>query len=382
MASSGRRQASTLEEQLFTEGPLFDFYQAVALIERLAAKAAEVGAGADPSMEALRFASNPKLSFAATEIERIVPRDSETASPTMFVNFMGVMGATGPLPLAFAEHILSHNRRRDSAALDFLDIFHHRLVSLAYRIHKRHHMGLGVTSPVGAHIAKYLYAFMGLSTPGLMVNGDVSETRRDSLTQRDTNAETNASPDATGFAFRTFLHYSGLLASEVRTMSGLEALLSNHFGVTIEGTPLVGGYYSIEPEQRTRIGNSGQNRILGQSAIIGIRYWDQEACFELTIGPLNVADYIRFLPGGDRLAPLCKLTRFYTGNTTDFRVRLILHSKNSDVRDSKARNLRPKSTTQTLSEHPCLGRTVWAGEAWLRKDTLLMSSSLPAPEGG
>jgi len=359
----------------------FDFFQAVSILERIHKKEApramvSVGEGGDPRREAVRFVSNERLSFASTDIESLRLVDGR---PIMKVNFLGVAGAHGPLPGPFAEIVAQRAASGDTAMRDFLDVFNHRVVSLAYRIRKRHRIGLGVASPVEDDASRYLRALLGLGTAHLQDRlGHVED--------------------------RALLFYAGLFAREARSMAGLATLLRCHLDVPVEGTPLVGGFYPIEPSHRTVIGPSGRNRRLGRDAVLGARYWDAEAAFELTIGPLDARDYQRFLPvdGGDRLGPLCELVRLYAGPTLELRVRLVLNPAAALERAARprlgaggARRPPPRRSpsgaalpapppivegkTQTLAERPRLGYTAWVGAAWLEREVVLEGSALPAP---
>ena len=368
MATDGGRQAPSVEEQLFDPigGRLFDFYQAVSLLEALARAAGGapvgIGEGGEPSREAVRFASTVRLAFPTSDIARIAPPPGSTTGPAssaggqaaMLVNFMGIAGALGPLPAPFAEIILRRSVIGDTAARDFLDIFNHRLVSLVYRIRKRHRIALGVANPLGDDAARYLFALVGLGTAGL----------RDRIPALDD---------------RALLFYAGVLSREIRPICGLVALLRCHFGVPVEGVPLVGGFYPIEPSHRTAIGPSGKNRRLGEDAVLGSRYWDPAACIEIRVGPLGADDYLRFLPGthgvpaGDRLAPLLALVRFYAGQAADARVRLVLRPSAARRRgDRPARAAR----TQTLGERPRLGYTAWVGRAFEQHEVMLEGAVL------
>lgn len=354
MATDVRGPAPPLmQKQLEDEGPAFEFFQAVALMERLAGAApgASVGAGGEPSREAVHFTSSTRMSFAATDITAITPPPAPggrptmaDGRPTMAVGFLGLAGAEGPLPQPFAEMVMRSAARGDTAARDLLDIFNHRLVSLAYRIHKRHRLGLGVSSPELDDTARYLFALIGLGMPEL----------RGHLVVDD----------------RALLQHAGLLSREARSMAGLEALLRWHFEVPVEGVPLTGGYYSIEPADRTNIGPSGKNRTLGRDAILGSRHWDQEAVFDLRIGPISPAQLADFLPpDGDRLVPLRDLVRFYCGKALDFRLRLIV-----DEGQGRA--------PRDLEERARLGYTAWIGRPRGLREVVLTSAAFGASPGG
>jgi type VI secretion system protein ImpH len=363
MAADGGREARPVAEQLFDprEGRLFDFFQAVTLLEALArrvdAATASVGDGADPAREAVRFAANVRLHFPAADVAALAPASPATGGrPSMTVNFMGLAGALGPLPGPFAELLVRRTHLGDTAARDFLDIFHHRLISLAFRIRKRHRVGLGVASPVEDAAAHYLFALIGLGVPAL--RGRLAPV-----------------PD------RALLFYAGALSREVRPLGGLVGMLRCHFGLPVDAEPLVGAYFPIDPSHRTTIGPSGKNRRIGD-AVLGSRYWDPAACIEIRVGPLDVDDYLRLLPGtgkeppGDRLDVLLTLARFYAGEAIDIRVRLLLHP-------AAARPSAPKRTrVQRLGERPRLGYTAWVGRAFEQRDVLLQGAALRRAAAG
>jgi type VI secretion system protein ImpH len=350
MATDVRGPAPPLNKQLEDEGPAFDFFQAVALLERLAgvAPGESVGAGGEPWREAVRFTSTLRMSFAATEITSVATRKGSDR-PTMEVGFLGIAGAEGPLPQPFAELVMRKAARGDTAARDLLDVFNHRLISLAYRIRKRHRIGLGVTSPEQDDTARYLFALLGLGLPEL----------RRQLALND----------------RSFLHHAGLFSREVRSMAGLEALLRWHFEVPVSGRPLTGGYFPIEPADRTTIGPSGNNRGLGQNAVLGSRYWDQEAVFDLRIGPISPEGLLEFLPpDGERLVPLRELVRFYTGKSLDFRLRLLIDE------GLVAKGAAPPEP-RALGTRPRLGYTASLGRPRGVREVLITSAAFPASPG-
>lgn len=259
-----------------------------------------VGEGSEPSKEAVRFSSLIHLAFPGTDIASVKDRVGEHDPYEVKVNFMGLSGALGPLPLPFADLVFQRSVQKDFGLRDFLDIFNHRLVSIFYRIRKRHRFGLGVRSPEQDNAARYLFSLIGIGNPGL----------RGRL----------ALPD------RSLLSHAGLFAKEHRTMAGLEAILRHHFGVPIKGIALVGRFYPIDAANQTAIGPKGKNRKLGDTAFLGGRVWDQESGFDIRIGPLPLEAFLRFLPGGDALPRLCELTRFYVGETFSFGIQLVLEA--------------------------------------------------------
>ena len=85
-----------LEERFRNEPHLFEFFQAVRLLERFLPDRVEVGKFAPPSSEVVRFKANSTLVFPASEIQSMTwPAKGPVE---MMVNFMGLTGPQGVLP--------------------------------------------------------------------------------------------------------------------------------------------------------------------------------------------------------------------------------------------------------------------------------------------
>jgi type VI secretion system protein ImpH len=298
MSTSGWRGSKGLEQSLLDEAYAFEFYQAVRLLE-LRSRAQESNGNAHGPMPAdpVRFRASFDLGFPAGEIRDLHLDSGDGAIPEMTVSFFGVGGVNGPLPSSFTEEILERLARQDTAATHFLDIFHHRLLSLLYRIRKTHRAALATDAPEDTGTARYLFSLMGV---GL-----------DSLSAQ------LSSPAA-------LLRYAGLLAAHPRSATGLVGMLSDYFGVPIAIDQFVGAWCDLEPDQTTRIGATGQNRALGSSASIGTRAWLQDAGIRLRIGPLKREAFSRFLPGGRDYDALAELIRFYAGPDMHVTVLLVV----------------------------------------------------------
>jgi type VI secretion system protein ImpH len=321
MAAHDGGKKHPVKEWLYAEGPSFDFFQAVKLLEFQAAKRRElahppdlsdysVGRGVEPSKEAVRFKSSVRLDFPADDIASVQPPQCPPGhagcqAPVMTVNFMGLTGGYGPLPKSVTELILGRLWHKDRALRDFLDIFNHRLISLFYRIRKTHRFGLDMRPPGEDTIAGYVYAVLGLGTPAL----------RDQIHDRP------------------LLRYAGLLGQQPRSMVGLERLLEDHFKVGVEGEQFKGGWLRLEKGQWTTVGARGQNNRLGVDSVLGTRVWDQQSAFELKLGPLTLEQFTDFLPVGWGFGPLCEMVRFYVGDELDFSFRLTLRA--GEARESR-----------------------------------------------
>ncbi len=246
-------------------------------------------------------------------------RDEKPAEMT--VNFMGLAGGMGPLPMPDTELIIERVWNKDTAFRDFLDIFNHRLVSLMYRVRKMHRVGLELKAPDQSHVADYLFSLIGLGTEGLRGRMQVND--------------------------RALLLYTGLLAQQPRSAIGLELLLSDYFKVKVKVRQLCGAWYPLAEDQWTFIGPTGQNQYLGEGTVLGTHVWDQQGKLELHLGPLTLEEFLDLLPGERGFRSLCELTQFYVGDEFDFEIQLTL--KAAEV---------PESRLSAVSG-PKLGWTSW-----------------------
>jgi len=297
MATYGWRQDRPVADGLFAEGHRFAFLQAVRLLEDLFPARTPPAEGFDPRREVVRFKSKVRLDYPAGDVEEVrAGPDGEPAE--MAVNVLGLAGVLGPLPPPVTELILERSFRGDTALRDFLDIFNHRLVSLLYRARKKYRPALDPHSPDRGRVARVLYSLVGLGTPRLL--------------------------GRLGLPDRSLLPYAGFFVNRPRSTVGLVRLVEDCFGAAAGVTPFQGRWHSLDEEDVTRLGDTGQNRVLGGGAVLGRRIWDQESSFELRLGPLSLGQLLSFLPTGHAFRPLAAAVRFYVREELGFTFRLTL----------------------------------------------------------
>jgi type VI secretion system protein ImpH len=311
MAAARRNTRAPVVEELREGAYAFDFFQVVRILEAMAVGASPVGTGSDPSLEAVRFRSDPSLAFPASEIVDVRLGEFPEEPAEVVVSFLGLAGEQGPLPRPFTELILRRIADRDTAARDFLDIFNHRLVSLLYRAREKHRVGLRIQPPEESRLADIGFALVGLGASPLR--------------------------DRMGFADRSLLFYAGTLSQGRRTAVGLEGLLAAHFHAVLGARSeydggvhvreFVGRWHALELDQGTALGAVDGHRELGVDAVLGHRVWDQLGMIEVVLGPLDLESFQRFLPGGDALEPLRDMVTFYLRGDVDFVIRLVLRAE-------------------------------------------------------
>lgn len=286
-----------MEKFLREETSAFDFFQAVRLLSRLLPDRQPVGRFSDPKSEVVRFGTPAEIGFPPGQIA-----DLEWAAgsqPRMRVNFMGLTGPHGAMPLYYSALIRERLRARDHTLHEFLDIFNHRIISLFYQAWEKNHFTVGYERDETDPVSPHLMDLLGLGTPHL-------DSRQ-------------AVPDD------ALLFRCGLLASHARSAAALRALLIDYFEVPVEIEQFIGQWYAIDEATRCRFSDSGSDsERLGLGTVVGDEIWDQQSGVRIKLGPLTLQQYLEFLPEGPAHQPLRSLVRFFAGNELDFEVQLIL----------------------------------------------------------
>ncbi len=302
MATNNRLSARPLNERLSAEPWRFDFWQAVRIMRSLTE--GEVCADS-PDDEAISFTARVSQAFPASDLYAVkTEKDAE-----LQVNFIGLAGAHGPLPAPVTDLIMERVRVGDTALRDFLDLFNNRLISIYYKSIVKLHPGRGPDPhPSESPFARYAYSIAGMGTKYLR-----------------TSPVTEA-PGGAGVPDASLLRHAALFATNPRSAAGLEKLVTDHFDISAKVVPFKGTWLTIEPEDHTRLGMSGQNQVLGDSAVLGRKVWDQSSGFTLVLGPLTAKQYKNFLPepAGNCRTYLLELVKFYVDQGMECHVELLL----------------------------------------------------------
>lgn len=291
-----------IERKLREQPYRFEFFQAVHLLERLFPQRKPVGLFKKPSEEVAQFGSHATLSFPASQIQAIDWQEGN--APKLTVNFMGLTGPMGVLPLYYTELVANRIRSGDRGLRDFLDLFNHRMISLFYRAWEKYRFVIAYERGDRDRFTHYLKDLIGLGTASL-------EDRQ-------------ALPDD------SLLYYAGLLAQKPRSATALQQILSDYFEVPVEIEQFAGAWYRLETGSQCQFMDEGNiSEELGGGAVVGNEVWTQESRVRIKMGPLALSQYLDFLPSGSAFEPLRALTKFFSNGEIDFEVQLIL--KREDV---------------------------------------------------
>lgn len=312
-------------EQVAAEPWRYDFYQVLRRFESDHPHLPRLGEARRPSDEPVRIGQPADLSFAPSSLQSVV-RDGRGA-PRVYQRIFGLVGPNGALPTHLTELARERARQHNDPSLQrFLDLFTHRFALLFYRAWAQAQPVLDLDRPGDGGFERRLGALAGLGS--------------DALLQRD----------AAGAAAK--LHFTGRLARHVRDAEGLLAWARAQFDAPITIEQWCGHWMPLARDERTRLG-AREPQGLGQGAVIGSAVWDVQHKFRLVVGPMRLARYVSFLPGGDDLSRLQAMVRQWVGLEFEWDVKLVL--VRADV---------PRLRLGRVPGSPAgaLGRTAWLGQ--------------------
>jgi type VI secretion system protein ImpH len=238
----------------------------------------------------------------------------------LLVRFLGLLGPNGPLPLHLTEYARDRMRNeQDPTFARFLDLFHHRMLSLFFRAWADSEPTVNYDRPETDRFALYVGALFGLGMPALR--------------------DRDAMPDGAK------LHYAGRLVCQTRHAEGLQHMLQDYFRMPARLEEFVGCWINLPANCLCRLGASRRTGSLGQTTTIGARVWDCQQHFRVVMGPMDYDRYRQFLPGGDSLRRLAAFVRNYVGDELGWDLQLILKKE--------------QTPPPELSMGGCVGWTTW-----------------------
>ena len=288
---------SPLGHELVEEAHSFQFFQAVALLQRLRANMRPVGHFSSPADEVVRFRINQRLGFPASEVQKLEIKGDAPAD--MMVNFMGLTGPMGVLPYTYSELILERAKAKDYSLASFLDIFNHRAISLFYRAWQKSRFPVTYSSGPRDLFTQYLLDLVGLGTGGLRNRQEIED--------------------------EALLHYVSLMAMQARSATALEQILADYFEVPVEIQQFTGAWYSIDRSTQCLMQDEETvSAQIGLGATVGDAVWDRQGRVRIRIGPLSMERYNDFLPQGSAYDALRAITKFFSNQCLDFEAQLVL----------------------------------------------------------
>lgn len=276
----------------------YDFFQALRRIECEYPDRPRLGHSLRLADDPLRLGQKPDCGFAPATLASV--EHNPDGTPRIEQYFFGLTGPNGPLPLHLTEY--ARERQRNSADATFkrfLDVFTHRLLTLFYRSWAEARPTVSMDRPDQDYWSPRLGALSGRGMESLLGQGPIDDAAR--------------------------YYYTGHLAAQTRYPDGLRTILAEFFGVPVAIEEYVGQW--LELPERSRLGAAAST--LGMDLCLGTHVWDRQHKFRICIGPLDLSQYQRFLPGGELFHELAAWVAEYLGEELDWDANLVL--KREDV---------------------------------------------------
>ncbi len=303
----------------------FDFFQAIWLLERSVGGGQSVGGRGPISAESLRFRPHVSMAFPPTDLRRIFKHDKQNGAPGYLLEatFLGLYGVSTPLPLHYAIDVLrsvepynplaveaaGENRpgaagpeRVDTGSApvrDFLDIFHHRFLSLFYRAWTKYRYNVTFGMPDRDAVTDFLLWLIGLSP----------ECQEETL----------------GVNPIGMIRYAGALTQRPRSAVMLEGILGDYWrDLPVSVDQFKGRWVPLSPSDTNVIGST--NCCLGMDLTVGAQVFDLSGAFNVSLGPVDWETYVTLLPDGESHNKTRSLVRLYCMDPLSFTLEIKLRA--------------------------------------------------------
>jgi len=288
-------------ERLQTQPWHFGFFS---LMRRIGAdvRIDAIGKARRPRAEPFRLGQKPSLAFAPREIASV----GELGGRLHIRLFaLGMLGPNGPLPIHMTEIAREREEsRRDPTLVHFLDIFHHRYLTLLYRAwaDAQATAGLDRAGPDSERFSFYVASLTG------------QDTRE--IGQRALPAHAQLAASAN-------------LVREARNPDGLRMTLERYFGVPVAIEEFVFNWIDVAADDHSYIGKPGAAATMGDGAMLGEQVPDRQHRFRIIIGPVDIDEYLRFTPRGADLPQLADWVRSFIGREFEWELELRIRAQSA-----------------------------------------------------
>ena len=268
-----------------------DFLELVRRVE-FASGERMVGKSAGRRTEPIRFGQVPHLNYASTSVAEIVEREKLH----VLVNFFGLWGPNGPMPLETSSYV--HNRSHncyDQTLRRFADIIHHRFIGLYYRAWKANELAVGLDKGPNGLLARICDALAGRPCRGTSL------------------------PQFTASAF------GSQFGTAVKSCDGLGFILSRMSGLPLRIVEKVQSVASLPEDCRGRLGRAGVSE-LGRSIQLGSQFCTRTRKFLLHVGIVDFASAVPLFPGMKGGSMLVDVVQSYLDRPLEWDLRLELRT--------------------------------------------------------
>ena len=280
--NSGTVDNSKIIEALIKNSPSFSFIQAIRLlIRQISLKTGEQ----DILEKYIRIRPELSLRFPGTDITGVEKKQNDDDLQYLVTaTFLGLYGSSSPLPTFYTEDLIEEFNEEGSIRRDFLDITHHRLYPILFKIWSKHNLFYKICEENDTKTIDLIYALLGLEN---------SELRKHTLNHEK------------------YFKYTGLIMQFPRSAEGLVAMIADFFNLKghVDVNQCVLRKVIIPKDQLSSLGCSYCT--LGEDCVIGSETTDISGKFQIVIKNADSETLHDFLPNQSKFKALKEMIRFY-----------------------------------------------------------------------
>ena len=293
MGAENGPQKTEIIDRLLTRGASFSFVQAVRLIlHKIASEGGDENASHEEILEkAVRVRPELSLRFPGTDITDVARIRENPHSFRITATFLGLYGASSPLPSFYTEDLIDEYNEEKSIRRDFVDIINYRLYPAFFKIWSKYRLFYKICEEEDAKTIHILYSLLGLEN--------------DRLRNRIFNLE-------------KYYRYTGLAIQFPRSAEGLETMVEDFFNLAskVKIRECVFRKVPIPADQYAKLGKSYCT--IGEDTVIGTSVEDISGKFQILISRADADTLHFFLPNGSAFKELQQMVEFYVNQPLEW----------------------------------------------------------------
>lgn len=269
----------------------------ISLLRTLAAWMTEMpapGKAIRPSQEPFRLGQVAHMTFAPREIARL---REEQGKLKIDLFSLGIWGPQGAMPMHLSELAYSRSEQYDLSLTEFIDIFHHRALTLFYRAWFISQDVASLDRKNDERFSFYIGSLAGLDPEDL---------------------------ESTLLPVHARLASTAHLIREARNPEGLIGALRYYFDIPVSMEEYCEQWIFLDESDQSILGSFSSTMVLGEGAILGCALQDRQHKFRLILGPLSLNQYMLFSPWGNDLPTIREWVRNFTGFEYAWDIQLVL----------------------------------------------------------
>ncbi len=238
----------------------------------------------------MRVHPHPSLDFPGTDIISIEQKEEDPDKYFITATFLGMYGASSPLPTFYTEDLLEEASDDKNISRDFIDIINSPTYVLFFKCWAKYSLLYNLVESRRDDMLDRLFCLLGFGTE--KIRQSVLHPTR-------------------------FLRYIGIATQMPRSAEGLRALISDAISEpSIDIEQCIPAMVEIPADQHCILGRSGH--CLGEYASIGSFVSDSTGRFRIHAGPVTESKFQDLWPGGDPFTLIGKFVDYYLDQPLDW----------------------------------------------------------------